>query len=94
MRIEWLPIAARNRDDQLAWLEERSPRAALAAGKAIAQAVLDLAHHPRIGRPGRLAGTRGLVVGGTPYVVAYRLESEGIVILRLLHGAQRWPDRL
>lgn len=94
MRIEWLPIAARNREEQLAWLTERSPRAALAAGNAIERAVEDLLRHPRIGRAGRVDGTRELVVGGTPYVIAYRIDSEAVVVIRLLHGAQRWPERL
>jgi toxin ParE1/3/4 len=38
--------------------------------------------------------TRELVIARTPFVVAYRLRNETIEILRVLHGAQRWPDRL
>lgn len=39
------------------------------------------------------AGTRELVVLGTPYVVVYRIEAAAVVILRILHGAQQWPPR-
>ena len=46
---------------------------------------------PLIGKPGRIAGTRELVVPATPYVVAYRIEDEVIQILAIMHGAQRWP---
>jgi plasmid stabilization system protein ParE len=34
------------------------------------------------------------VIGGTPYVAADRIEQDEIVIVRLLHGAQRWPSRM
>lgn len=94
MRIAWLPLAVRNRDSQLAHIAERNPWAAIDMGDAIGSAVRRLAEHPRLGRPGRVKGTRELVVTGTPYVIAYRVEAETIVILRLLHGAQRWPAKL
>jgi plasmid stabilization system protein ParE len=38
-----------------------------------------------------VAGTRELVVIGTPYIVIYRIEATAIVVLRVLHAAQRWP---
>ncbi len=94
MRIEWLPIAERDRDSQLAYIGDRNPGAAIKMGDAIEIAVRQLADHPHIGRPGRVKGTRELVVTGTPYVIAYRVEPNAVVVLRLLHGAQRWPTRL
>lgn len=60
-------------------------------GDAIEAAVTRLAEYPKIGRIGRVAGTRELVVTGTPYIVVYRIEPTAAVILRVLHGAQRWP---
>lgn len=94
MRIDWLPIAASNRNSQLAYIGERNPSAAAALGDMIEAAVSHLADHPHMGRPGRVPGTRERVVGGTPYVIAYRIEADSVVILRLLHGAQRWPEQL
>jgi plasmid stabilization system protein ParE len=47
-----------------------------------------------MGRSGRVAGTRELVIAGTPYLVAYRVEAKAVVILAVIHGAQRWPDEL
>jgi toxin ParE1/3/4 len=93
VRIEWLPAAERNRESQLAYIGERNPRAAIDIGDAIAIAVGHLADHPHMGRAGRIKGTRELVVSGTPYVIAYRIEPDAVVILRLLHGAQRWPAK-
>jgi len=91
VRIEWLPEAARNLTAQLEWIAERNLWAAIDMGDAIHAAVSRLADHPAMARPGRVAGTRELVVVGTPYIVVYRIEASAVVILRVLHGAQRWP---
>jgi toxin ParE1/3/4 len=50
-----------------------------------------LKEHPQIGRPGRVAGTRELVISNTPFIVPYRVVSEEIQILRVIHGARHWP---
>ena len=52
-----------------------------------------LPQSPEMGRPGRLSGTRELVVTGTPFIVPYRLLGRTIQILRVYHGARRWPDK-
>jgi toxin ParE1/3/4 len=91
MRVRWLPAALRNRAHQLAYIAEESPRAAVEIGDAIEAAIMQLADFPRLGRIGRVDGTREFVIGGTPYLIIYREEVSEILILRLLHGAQRWP---
>jgi toxin ParE1/3/4 len=53
-----------------------------------------LAIHPEIGRPGRVRGTREFVIAGTPYLPAYRFAGDVVTVLRLLHGARRWPRKL
>lgn len=50
-----------------------------------------LAANPMIGRAGRVAGTRELVISGTSYIVAYRI-TEDVEILAVLHAARDWPD--
>jgi len=45
--------------------------------------------HPASGRPGRLRGTRELVVTGTPYIAAHRVVDDMVTILRVLHGARQ-----
>ena len=52
-----------------------------------------LAMSPGLGRPGRVAGTRELVVSGIPYIVPYRVKGEVVQIITVLHGAQKWPER-
>ena len=78
---------------------DRIREANLRAAARIRQLVKDrlalLASHPRMGRVGRIAGTRELVLSRTPYIVVYELHAsdDQIYILRVLHGAQRWPPR-
>jgi toxin ParE1/3/4 len=76
------------------YIAQDNPAAAYAVHDAIQRQVERLAQHPRIGRPGRVEGTRELVVSGTPYIVAYRVAGQDVTILRVLHGAQQWPQRL
>jgi toxin ParE1/3/4 len=47
---------------------------------------------PMSGRRGRVAGTRELVVSNSPFIVAYRVEHERIMVLAIYHGAQQWPS--
>ncbi|WP_341866191.1 hypothetical protein [Paraburkholderia hospita] len=30
----------------------------------------------------------------TPYIAAYRITGDTLRILRVLHGAQQWPDEM
>jgi toxin ParE1/3/4 len=58
---------------------------------AIHEAVDLLMSFPHIGRPGRKPGTSELVFTGLPFVAVYRVRVDLIEILRILHGAQKWP---
>jgi len=53
-----------------------------------------LPENPQIGRPGRVPGTREMIIPKTPYIVPYRLQGNAIQILRIYHGARRWPENL
>jgi len=46
---------------------------------------------PNRGRSGRLAGTRELLVPRLPYIIVYQVSQDRVSIVRILHGAQRWP---
>lgn len=45
-----------------------------------------------MGRPGRVPGTRELVIPRTTFIVPYRLVGNTIQILRIFHGTRRWPE--
>lgn len=92
MKIRWLRTALRNLDEQTAYIASDNPEAALRIAARVRGAIERLGRHPSLGRPGRVPGTRELVVSGTPYVIPYRVRGEQVEILRVFHGAQRWPE--
>jgi toxin ParE1/3/4 len=92
MRLEWSVFAQADRDLIFDYIEADRPMAAIAVDERIKSQVDKLARSPYSGRLGRIEGTRELVISHTPYIVAYRISSDSVRILRILHGAQRWPD--
>ena len=94
MIIRWRPQAEADLNAAFDYLIERDPAAALKVYETIRARVELLADHPALGRPDRVPDTRELVIGRTPYIVAYTFDArrDAVVILRVLHGAQRWPD--
>jgi toxin ParE1/3/4 len=94
VRVTWSPLAVADRVGIYEFIEADSPRSAILVDDRIWNATSSLSRFPEIGRPGRIAGTRELVVQRTPYLVAYRIQDDRLRILRILHGAQRWPKRL
>ena len=60
--------------------------------RRIISRVEQLANFPLSGRKGRVLNTRELVISNTPFIVAYTLGKDSIVILAIYHGAQRWPE--
>lgn len=94
MRIIWSPRARTHLIALRSYIAERNPRAAIAVARRIRDSVDQLAEYPRMGRGGRVAGTRELVITRTPYIVAYVVDADEVTILAILHGAQRWPEAL
>jgi len=94
MRICWSPEAVDDLAELRAHIAEDDPYAAQRVAFRILEAVETLlARNPAVGRPGRVPGTRELIVARTPYIVPYRLVGETLQILRVYHSARRWPDR-
>ena len=48
---------------------------------------------PKSGRPGRVVGTRELIIRHN-YIVAYRVKKEGIVIVTIRHTSRLWPKTM
>lgn len=96
MLIRWREQAERDLDQIIDYLLDRNPRAALSVRRAIQEHLALLAMHPGMGRPGRVPGTRELVIARSPHIVAYTVDTfaDTVIILRVLHGARRWPDEL
>ncbi|WP_085033229.1 type II toxin-antitoxin system mRNA interferase toxin, RelE/StbE family [Ensifer aridi] len=83
-----------DRNNIFSYIERENPRAAVHVDEEIVRAARRLLDFPESGRPGRIAGTRELVVPRTPYIGAYVVMADSIRILRILHGAQIWPIEL
>ena len=92
MNIIWSPEAIQDLIWLRAYIAEESP----AGPRRIVLRILRNVEHllpdnPHIGRPGRVPGTRELVIPQVPYIVPYRVQGEAIQILRVYHSARRWP---
>jgi toxin ParE1/3/4 len=92
--IVWSEQAVEDFASLRAYIAGDSPRAAQRIALHIITSVKTLLpDNPEIGRPGRVPGTRELVITKTPFIVPYRLRGRRIEILRIYHGGRRWPDR-
>jgi toxin ParE1/3/4 len=93
MEIVWRPIALEDLDEAHRHIAQDNLVAADRIRTAIRAAVERLADYPNLGRPGRVDETRELVVADTPYIVAYVVLDNQLMILSVLHGAREWPRR-
>ncbi len=91
--IRWLEIALDDMEQAVEYMAQHNMAAARRLANRIWNSVRMLEHNPEMGRPGRISGTRELVVTGTSYIVPYRVRGREIQILRVLHGARKWPVR-
>ena len=89
--IEWTEQAAEQLDQAYEYIASSNrEEVAERVRRRILSSVQQLATFPISGRRGRVS--RELVISKTPFVVAYTIEKDRIVILAIYHGAQRWPE--
>jgi addiction module RelE/StbE family toxin len=91
VRVRWIRRALKNLDEEAAYIARDDPRAAARLVERIVASVERLADYPASGRPGRVPGTRELLVTDTPYLVPYRVRGETVEILRVFHGVRKRP---
>jgi toxin ParE1/3/4 len=92
--IAWSPRAIEHLAHLREYIARDNPNAANRIASALLEAVERLAKLPNLGRPGRAAGTRELVVSGTPYIIPYKLRGDRLEIVAVFHARQKWPKRL
>jgi toxin ParE1/3/4 len=95
MTLIWSPESIHDLISLRAHIAEHDP----AAAKRVVLHVLYCVEHllsenPQLGAPGRVPGTRELVIPKTPYIVPYRIRGTTIEIARVYHSSRRWPERL
>ena len=89
VEIVWSPLARTRLQEIRAYVAMDKPQAAARLATRIVAVVEALREHPYLGRAGAEPGIRELVIGGTPYIAAYRIEGERVTISTIWHGAMR-----
>ncbi|HEY2391248.1 MAG TPA: type II toxin-antitoxin system RelE/ParE family toxin [Candidatus Angelobacter sp.] len=92
MRVVWTHAAANDLEQISDYLFEQHAEIAVDTIRRIYQTAAALKQFPHRGRPGRKQGTRELVLIQLPYLVVYEIVGQRVHILRVLHGARRWPE--
>jgi toxin ParE1/3/4 len=91
-RLIWSPEALDDLGELRDWIASDNPKAAGDMFLRIVAEVAMLARHPEMGHPGRVPGTRELVISRTPFIVAYGVIGRDTVrVLAVRHAARRWP---
>lgn len=92
MFIRWTEPAARDLTEICDYIEQNSTtQTARRVAISIYDRVDSLAQFPEQGRRGRREGTRELALPGLPFIAIYQVQENTVEILRILHGAQKWP---
>ncbi len=91
MKLYWSHGAIEDLKHLRAYIARDNPFAAADVSERILEAVERLRQFPAMGRPGRVANTRELVVPGTPLILPYTVTDRGVEIIAVLHGARTWP---
>ena len=94
VRIIWSRRAVRHLVAVRDYITKDRPTSATVVAARILKSVELLATQPQIGRPGRVVGTRELVVPDSPYVIPYRVRGESLELIAVFHGRRRWPKKL
>jgi toxin ParE1/3/4 len=92
MRVRWTTDAADDLERICDYIAESRPDSAQRVAQSVVERIGTLETFPRIGRPGRVQGTREIAFPPLPFVGIYEVRDEEIIVLRILHGAQRWPQ--
>lgn len=92
MKLVWTRLAEKDRKAIREYIAQDNPVAGLAVDELISEKAARLSDHPALGRPGRVSGTRELVVHPN-YILIYDTNGEMVRILRVLHAARQWPPQ-
>jgi toxin ParE1/3/4 len=90
MDVFWLEAAVADLNEIVDYIAARHPIAAPKVAAALHAAALRLGDHPRMGRNGRVAGTRELVLSRFPFVIAYRIGPDRVEVVRVIHSHLDW----
>ena len=92
MRVRWTTDAADDLERICDYIAQSRPESARPVAQSIVERIGTLETFPHLGRPGRVHGTREIAFPPLPFVAIYEVREEQIILVRILHGAQRWPQ--
>jgi toxin ParE1/3/4 len=92
MAVKWTKTALANLAAIVEYIARDDPDRAKSSALEIRAKTNSLAEFPGMGRPGRVIGTRELVIHPN-YIIPYRMRGGVVEILRVQHVARRWPRR-
>jgi len=92
LRLVWTRPASVDRKNIREYISRDNSAAALALDDLFSGRARQLIDHPGFGRPGRVAGTRELVVHPN-YILVYDVAGDLVRVLRVLHAARQWPPQ-
>lgn len=92
MEVKWTKTALANLIAIVKYIENNNAERAKSFALEIQAKTNDLAEFPSMGRPGRVIGTRELVIY-TNYIIPYRVRGDVVEVLRIQHVTRRWPRR-
>ena len=91
--IEWTEQALRQLDNAHNYIAfSNGEEVATRITTLIVTTIQQLASFPMAGTSGRVRDTRELVISNTPFIAAYAVDHDRVVILAIYHGAQQWPE--
>jgi addiction module RelE/StbE family toxin len=90
VRVLWTPEAEQDRVDIWDAIAADNPGAAVRVDELFSDAAARLSVYPKMGKTGKISGTRELVVHES-YRLVYEIDAETVWVLALVHTARRWP---
>ncbi len=93
MRVSWTDRARRDLQEIWEYIAVEDVSAANRMDELFDETATELAEFPRLGRPGRVSGTRERRPH-PHYRVIYQIDEDAVVILALVHTARQWPQTL
>jgi plasmid stabilization system protein ParE len=88
-QIRWSSAAANDLEGCYEYLLVRHPSLLPATIQKLYDAALSLKTFPLRGRAGAAPDTRELVMAPLPYIIPYRVTSDLVIILRILHTSRQ-----
>ena len=92
MEVVWLDEAVNDLKEIGQYIAKDDPGAAYQVLTKIKASADSLEQNPELGRPGRVAKTRELIIAGIPFILPYCIKKKQVRILAVMHSARKWPD--